>query len=87
MPMLFAASFWSFRLALATSAPVVLLGIVVLNGWALGSGALIQVLPSWPPMPRNVAASFMLASQKEGAGATFSFRVPAAARLMPTEAH
>ncbi|WP_213955832.1 ATP-binding protein [Variovorax sp. dw_954] len=56
----FAAACWSLRLARVASASVVLLGAVVLTGWMSGSASLIQLLPSWPPMPRNVAASFML---------------------------
>jgi signal transduction histidine kinase len=51
---------WSTRLAAGSGVVVSLLGLLVLFGWASGSGAMIQVLPSLPPMTRNTALCFTL---------------------------
>jgi two-component system, sensor histidine kinase and response regulator len=43
-----------------TGALAILLGSVVLLGWVIHSGLLIQVAPNLPPMQRNTAVGFVL---------------------------
>ena len=51
---------WTRRLASICGASIVLLGVVVLLGWALHSSPLVQIEPSFPPMHRNTAVLFAL---------------------------
>ena len=51
---------WPRMTGAVCGALAILLGSVVLLGWAIHSPLLIQVAPDLAPMQRNTAASFVL---------------------------
>lgn len=53
-------SSWSARLAAASGAVLVALGLTVLIGWVSHTVALVQLHPQWAPMTRNAGACFLL---------------------------